>query len=224
MRVPVHFVYLFFSSQSAIYAHWFVFTTQDIADFFVFIRDGKNEVYYSQTISYNQRSITIPVEGALIRAIQDGGLEICAQAKNSHEISRKWYENQCKTVPSDYARWPKKLNLDKRRLNKKTRKYKSNSVLGLVSDSILITLCIFLGVCLRRLSEFELWFIIIRCIFMFTDTFTLPCLAVTHPIDDRADLTVLVYERRVYEVFPLHRSDFKIWSNYDRIEMRQFSV
>lgn len=81
------------------------------------------------------------------------------QAKSSLDSVRKWYQNQCKVLETDFETWPKKLSIDKRRLTKKKVVYSwfgKSSVLGLVSDSILITLCIFLGVCFRRMADFEI--------------------------------------------------------------------
>ncbi|XP_049882964.1 chaoptin [Pectinophora gossypiella] len=145
-------------SQSSIYAHWYVRTTDDIADFYLYIRNDKNDLMYTNNISYNLRSLTIPIEDNLKTDLKNGTLEICIQAKNSKGFGRKWFKSQCQSVPKDFESWPKKLTVDKRRLTKKKVKYSwfSNSVLGLVSDSILITLCIFLGVCFRRLADLEL--------------------------------------------------------------------
>ncbi|KAI5638062.1 leucine rich repeat domain-containing protein [Phthorimaea operculella] len=144
-------------SQVQIYANWFVRSTDDIADFYLYIRNDKNNYLYTQDITYNLRSLTITIEDNLKTELKSGGhLEICIQAKNSKHFARKWYKSQCQDVPTDFDSWPKKLTVDKRRLTKKN-KYKRNSALGLISDSILITLCIFLGVCFRRLNDVEIW-------------------------------------------------------------------
>ncbi|XP_050359015.1 chaoptin-like [Nymphalis io] len=145
-------------SQTSIYAHWYVSTADDVADFYLYIRDKNNTLYYSKDISYNVRSLTIPVEKDFKTTVQNGA-DICIQAKSSSGFARKWFDSQCQIVPSNFDSWPKKLTVDKRRLSKKRVKYVSfgrNSVLGLVSDSILITLCIFLGVCFRRLADLDI--------------------------------------------------------------------
>lgn len=143
---------LFCSSQSSIYVHWFVLTLEDIADFVIYIRDDKNNIPYTQEVTYNLRSLTITIDKALEKEIKTAAnLDICVTGKKSNGAPNKWHKSQCQKMERDIESWPKKLNVDKRRLTKKKVKYSwfSNSVLGLVSDSILITLCIFLGVCLK---------------------------------------------------------------------------
>ncbi|XP_050669164.1 chaoptin [Leptidea sinapis] len=145
-------------SQPAIYANWFILSTEDIADFYIYIRDKNNTLYYNKDVSYNLRSLTINIDENLRTSLQKGGaFDICIQAKTSAGFARKWFDSQCQTMPSNFESWAKKLNVDKRRLTKKkSYRWFSNNVLGLVSDSILITLCIFLGVCFRRLADIDL--------------------------------------------------------------------
>ncbi|XP_053621552.1 protein artichoke [Plodia interpunctella] len=144
-------------AQSGIYVHWFVTTVQDLADFNLYIRDEKNNLLYTNTVSYNLRSMTIAIDDELKGKIKSKNTEICIQGVTSNNSPRKWYSSQCQKVLSNFDSWPRKLNIDKRRLTKKKVTYSwfSNSVLGLVSDSILITLCIFLGVCLK-LTDIDL--------------------------------------------------------------------
>ncbi|XP_038217636.1 chaoptin [Zerene cesonia] len=146
-------------SQPAIYVHWYILTIEDLADFYIYIRDKNNTLYYSKDVSYNLRSLTIQVDASIRTALQNGvALDICVQAKTSNGFARKYFDSQCQGVISNFESWPKKLNVDKRRLSRKKVRYGwfSNSVLGLVSDSILITLCIFLGVCFRRLADLDI--------------------------------------------------------------------
>ncbi|XP_063631660.1 chaoptin [Cydia splendana] len=146
-------------SQSTIYAHWFVRTTEDVADFFLFIINDKGNVVYSNDVPYNLRSTKIYIDNDLQTSLQEKGAkhDICVQAKKSNGFARKRYPSQCQNVPSNFESWPKKLNVDKRRLTKKkSYSFFKNNVLRLVSDSILITLCIFLGVCFRKLADFEI--------------------------------------------------------------------
>ncbi|XP_061381210.1 chaoptin-like [Danaus plexippus] len=146
-------------SQQSMYTHWYVATTDDVADFYIYVRDTNNTVYYSKDISYNLRALTINIEDKFKTALKDGGrFDVCIQAKTSNGFARKWFDSQCQSVPPNFDSWPRKLSVDKRRLSKKKVTYSwfSNSVLGLVSDSILITLCIFLGVCFRRLADLDI--------------------------------------------------------------------
>lgn len=144
------------SSQQSIYVTWYVKTTQDIADTYIYIRDEKNELHYTNTIAYNLRTLTIAIDNELKMSLQKGGnFDICIQAKTSNGFGRKWYKSQCQAMPNDFSKWPKKFNPNKRN-NRRNKIKLVNSVLGLVSDSILITLCIFLGVCFRRLNDVEL--------------------------------------------------------------------
>ncbi|XP_047038382.1 toll-like receptor Tollo [Helicoverpa zea] len=139
-------------SQTSIYAHWFITTNEDVGDFILYIRDATNKLLYSSDVAYNLRSLTIPIDETFKISLQDKNThEICIQAKNSNNTPKKWHPNQCQKVLEDFNSWPVKLVIDKRRLTKKKVKYSwfGNSVLGLVSDSILITLCIFLSVCLK---------------------------------------------------------------------------
>ncbi|CAH0599912.1 unnamed protein product [Chrysodeixis includens] len=144
-------------SQTSIYAHWFITSNEDVADFILYIRDDKNKLHFSSDVAYNIRSLTIPIESDFKTSLQEGKThEICIQAKNSNNTPRKWFPSQCQKLLEDYNSWPKKLVVDKRRLTKKKVKYTwfGNSVLGLVSDSILITLCIFLSVCFK-ITDFD---------------------------------------------------------------------
>ncbi|KAG6444332.1 chaoptin [Manduca sexta] len=143
-------------AQESIYVHWFVLSAADVADFLIYIRDDTFKVYYSNDVVYNLRSLTIPVDQNLKSSLKDSeiDLDLCIQAKNSKDSPRKWFRSQCQKVPKDFESWPKKLVIDKRRLTKKkTYRSSRNSVLALVSDSILITLCIFLGVCLKLTGD-----------------------------------------------------------------------
>lgn len=139
-------------SQPSIYVHWFVSTNEDVADFNVYFRDSTNKLFFSSIVAYHLRSLKIPVDEDLKAAFKTGGtFEVCIQAKSSNGSPRKWHPSQCQPTPSGFDSWPKKLVVDKRRLTKKKQRnsWFRNSVLGLVSDSILITLCIFLGVCFK---------------------------------------------------------------------------
>ncbi|XP_063835762.1 uncharacterized protein LOC135084935 [Ostrinia nubilalis] len=146
-------------AQEAIYANWYVPSIEDIADVYLYIRDDKNSLLYSKDMTYNLRSTTIPIDNTMKESLEKGGkFDICIQAKTSSGAPRKWFDSQCQPLPPNFDSWQKKLNIDKRRLTKKKARkgwFQRNSVLGLVSDSILITLCIFLGVCLK-LTDLEL--------------------------------------------------------------------
>uniref|UniRef100_A0A2H1WSK0 SFRICE_015087 n=1 Tax=Spodoptera frugiperda TaxID=7108 RepID=A0A2H1WSK0_SPOFR len=143
-------------SQTSIYVHWFIPSNEDIADFILYLRDSDNKLLYSSDVAYNLRSLTIPIEEDLKVSLQDKkNHEICIQGKYSNNAPRKWHPSQCQKVIEDFNSWPRKLNVDKRRLTKKKVKYSwfGNNVLNLVSDSILITLCIFLSVCLKLTDD-----------------------------------------------------------------------
>ncbi|KOB68152.1 Leucine rich repeat protein [Operophtera brumata] len=130
-------------AQPSIYAHWFVLTSDDVADFIIYIKDEKNNILYTKDIAYNLRSLTITIDNDLEKKFKSGGnFDVCIQARASSGAPKKWHPSQCQKVTDDFDSWPKNLTVDKRRLTKKKVKYSwfSNSVLGLVSDSILITL------------------------------------------------------------------------------------
>ncbi|XP_073964732.1 insulin like growth factor binding protein acid labile subunit convoluted [Choristoneura fumiferana] len=148
-------------SQVSIYAHWFVRTTEDVADFFLFIRDQDNNVLFSTDVAYNLRFTTITIDKDLQASLQNAAentkFDICVQAKKSNGFPRRRFPSQCQNMLPDFSSWPKKLTIDKRRLTKKrTYSWFGNNALRLVSDSILLTLCIFLGVCFRRLADFDI--------------------------------------------------------------------
>ncbi|CAH1642885.1 unnamed protein product [Spodoptera littoralis] len=143
-------------SQTSIYVHWFIPSNEDIGDFKLYLRDSENKLLYSSDVAYNLRSLTIPIEEDVKISLQDKkDHEICIQGKNSNGSPRKWHPSQCQKVLDDFHSWPRKLNVDKRRLTKKKVHYSwfGNNVLNLVSDSILITLCIFLSVCLKLTDD-----------------------------------------------------------------------
>ncbi|KAL0859010.1 hypothetical protein ABMA27_010865 [Loxostege sticticalis] len=140
-------------SQEAIYANWYVSSIQDIGDLYLYIRDDKNSLLFNKDLSYTLRSTTITIDNTFKESLKKGGrFDICIQAKTSNGAPRKWFDSQCQALPPNFDSWQKKLNIDKRRLTKKRTRtgwFQRNNVLGLVCDSILITLCIFLGVCLK---------------------------------------------------------------------------
>lgn len=138
-------------AQSSIYVHWFIFTNADVADTLVYVKNATNYEFYSNTIGYNLRSVTIDLNDEIKFAIQNDRLEICIHALSSNGVPRKWFRTQCNTVPDNFKSWPRILNVDRRRLNRKNKRYR-NSALSLVNDSILLTLCIFLGAFLRKYS------------------------------------------------------------------------
>ncbi|CAH0697934.1 unnamed protein product [Spodoptera exigua] len=117
-------------SQTSIYVHWFIPSNEDIGDFIVYLRDSTNKLLYSSDVAYNLRSLTIPIEEALKTSLQDKrDHEICIQAKYSNNTPRKWHPSQCQRVLEDFSSWPKKLNVDKRRLTKKRTRQDSAAVL-----------------------------------------------------------------------------------------------
>ncbi|CAG9794150.1 unnamed protein product [Diatraea saccharalis] len=107
-------------SQEAIYVHWYVSSIDDIGDFYLYVRDNKNNLLFSNDISYNLRSKTIVMDEDFKNSLKSGGhFDVCIQAKTSSNLPRRWFDSQCQKVPSDFDSWPKKLNIDKRRLTKK---------------------------------------------------------------------------------------------------------
>ncbi|PZC70774.1 hypothetical protein B5X24_HaOG214935 [Helicoverpa armigera] len=96
-------------SQTSIYAHWFITTNEDVGDFILYIRDSQNKLLFSSDVSYNLRSLTIPIDDTLKISLQDKNThEICIQAKNSNNTPKKWHPSQCQKVLEDFHSWPVK--------------------------------------------------------------------------------------------------------------------
>lgn len=140
-------------SQEAIYVHWYVRSAGDVADTQLYVRGQGGDVLHAARAPYTARSYTVPLDAG-VRGALGGGGALCVQAVTSAGAPRRWYPSQCQPINGRLHLWPKTLNVDKRRLSR-PRGRATSSVLGLVSDSILITLCIFLGVCLK-ITDVEL--------------------------------------------------------------------
>ncbi|XP_055640650.1 chaoptin [Toxorhynchites rutilus septentrionalis] len=88
-------------------AHWFVTATKDIGDFYVYIRDQRNNILFDRIVSYNNRRTEI--NGDEIVGSSSSSLELCVLAKSSSE-EINFLESQC-------VRLPENLNAVKQKYN-----------------------------------------------------------------------------------------------------------
>ncbi|XP_055919385.1 chaoptin [Eupeodes corollae] len=78
---------------------WYVTSTRDIAEFSVYIRNKKNEIFYQKEFDYEQRSARIAVEN-IEKATKNGNTaEICVISKESSGTIGRWFESQCVKTP-----------------------------------------------------------------------------------------------------------------------------
>ncbi|KPI96732.1 Chaoptin [Papilio xuthus] len=144
-------------SQTAVFVSWLVASARDVAEAALVVRGADNAVLHRETLPYHVRSATLPVAGPLRRALEDAGagsLQVCVLPMTSEGRALDWHETQCRQLEGRFSSWPRKLSVDKRRLSGRRRA--GGGALALVGDSILLTLCIFLGVCFRRLADLDL--------------------------------------------------------------------
>lgn len=81
-------------------AQWYVSALfDDIADFYVSIRDGNNQLLAERRLAYDDRTVQIP--GDEISDDYDGQLELCVLAKKSDGDIRTWFESQCIYLPDN---------------------------------------------------------------------------------------------------------------------------
>lgn len=150
-----------FSSQAALWAAWLVASARDVADAVVVVRGARNAVLLRRPLPYHRREVTLPLEGEVRRAVasaEPDTLQLCVLPMTSEERALEWHEAQCAPLPGQFASWPRKLALDKRRLSARRPQrphHSAGGALALVADSLLLTLCIFLGVCFRRLADLD---------------------------------------------------------------------
>lgn len=91
----------FHSYKGQLVAQWYVTALfDDIADFYVTIRDSGNQLLVERRMAYDDRTVQIP--GAYISDNYDGQLELCVLAKNSDGTIRTWFESQCIYLPENF--------------------------------------------------------------------------------------------------------------------------
>lgn len=80
---------------------WTVASVRDIADFLIYIRNGKNKVLYEQYAIYSARELEIPLTNITDTPIDR--IEICILSKSSDgtELNR-WFDTQCHPLPKDF--------------------------------------------------------------------------------------------------------------------------
>lgn len=93
-------LFLFCSYKGQLVAQWYVTALfEDIADFYVHIRDSGNQLLAERRLSYLERAVQIP--GDEISDNYDGQLELCVLAKRSDGDIRTWFETQCIYLPEN---------------------------------------------------------------------------------------------------------------------------
>lgn len=91
----------FCSFKGQLVAQWYVTALfEDIADFYVTIRDSGNQLLAERRLSYVDRTVQIP--GEEISDNYDGQLELCVLAKRSDGDIRTWFESQCIYLPDHF--------------------------------------------------------------------------------------------------------------------------
>ncbi|XP_039433042.1 chaoptin-like [Culex pipiens pallens] len=88
-------------------AHWFVSSTKDVADFYVYIRDQRNNIIFERVVSYASRATAI--KGVDIVADETAQLELCVLAKSSGD-EVNFLESQCIPLPEDLDAVKRKYN------------------------------------------------------------------------------------------------------------------
>nr|XP_029727427.1 LOW QUALITY PROTEIN: toll-like receptor 6 [Aedes albopictus] len=78
--------------------HWYVTTTKDIGDFYVYIRDRQNNIIFERVVAYSGRLTAI--NGADINPTGTSPLEVCVLAKSSSE-EINFLDSQCVHLPED---------------------------------------------------------------------------------------------------------------------------
>ncbi|XP_055589039.1 toll-like receptor 13, partial [Uranotaenia lowii] len=88
--------------------HWFVSSTKDIADFYVYIRDRQNNIVFERVVSYSSRLTAIAGE-EIAGSGSGSSLELCVLAKSSSE-ELNFLESQCVQLPDDLEAVKRKYN------------------------------------------------------------------------------------------------------------------
>lgn len=142
-------VILFFSKQGTLFAQWYVTSNRDNADFYVNLRDDKNNIKLERHLSYETRSIEIPDADIP----NEKFIQLCVLAKGSNGNLNGWFESQCQNLPENFkmiraqynAQYKKAytiLTTDKKRVSKlrnsKTNGVKKNEVINIL---VLLAAC-----------------------------------------------------------------------------------
>lgn len=97
--LPVLTCYLFFSSRDFLWLSWFVHGSDDIADFYISVKNRDNSrTVQEYHLHYNKRVFNISAN-----ALQNhDNLEICLFAKDSRGTIKKYFKSQCFNLNSDW--------------------------------------------------------------------------------------------------------------------------
>lgn len=87
--------------------HWYVTSTNDIGDFYVYVRDQQNNIIYERVVSYSSRLAAI--NGRDIAGNDLTTLELCVLAKSSSE-EINFLDSQCVELPRDFEAVKLKYN------------------------------------------------------------------------------------------------------------------
>lgn len=95
-------------------AQWYVTALfEDIADFYIIIRDSNNQLLAERRLSYADRAVQIPADE--ISDEYDGQLELCVLAKTSHGDIRTWFDSQCIYLPENFEQLKRSYGPDRNR-------------------------------------------------------------------------------------------------------------
>lgn len=73
---------------------------EDIADFYISIRDSNNDLLTERRLSYDDR--VVQISGSDISDDYVGQLELCVLAKKSNGDLRTWFDTQCIYLPDNF--------------------------------------------------------------------------------------------------------------------------
>lgn len=93
--------FLSYSFKDNLIVQWYVTALfEDIADFYITIRDSNNDLLAERRLSYDDR--VVQISGSDISDDYVGQLELCALAKNSNGDIRTWFDSQCIYLPDNF--------------------------------------------------------------------------------------------------------------------------
>lgn len=94
---------IYYRNKNKIKLRWLVAKNEDIADTTVLLQDVKNpdNVPFEKTLPYFMRKLEIDLNTNITKQIQRGKVtyQVCLLAKNSKDVVRGYYSQQCKEIP-----------------------------------------------------------------------------------------------------------------------------
>lgn len=110
------FHFILCSSKGNLSVQWtLLVTNNDVAGFYLIIRNSENEILVEHHVSYEKRWDQFT--GNEICQDDCSQLELCVQTKNSFKKLNGWFDSQCVYLPKNFEKIKRKYTVDSSQIN-----------------------------------------------------------------------------------------------------------